>query len=273
MKILHTSDWHVGKMLRGASRLDEHRAVLAEIVGIAAAEAVDLVLVAGDLFDSAAPPPEAQQVVWEALLALRATGAAVVAIGGNHDNQSPLDALRAGVRRGRDHAARPRDPARARRRHRRSTANGEAATRRALPFVSQRYAVRAEQMFELTPPRRPALRRAHAAAHRRARGRLPPGHGQPRRRALLRARRHARRRRARRADDLRLRHRGAALPDERALRRARAPAPHATHARARARVVRGLTDPGRLRRGAGHEARARRRSRAPASLRRSRCAS
>ena len=45
-------------------------------------------LVAGDLFESAAPPPEAQRVVWDALLALRETGARVVVIGGNHDNQS-----------------------------------------------------------------------------------------------------------------------------------------------------------------------------------------
>ena len=75
MRILHTSDWHVGKLLRGHSRLDEHRAVLDEIVTVARDEAVDLVLVTGDLFDSAAPPPDAQRVVWDALLGLRATGA------------------------------------------------------------------------------------------------------------------------------------------------------------------------------------------------------
>ncbi len=92
MKILHTSDWHVGKLLRGMSRLDEHRAVLGEIVEIARAERVDVVLVSGDLFESAAPSPDAQRVVWEALLALRATGAEVIAIGGNHDNQFAFDA-------------------------------------------------------------------------------------------------------------------------------------------------------------------------------------
>ena len=59
MKLLHTSDWHVGKSIRGRSRIDEHRAVLAEIVRIADREAVDLVVVAGDLFDAAAPPPDA----------------------------------------------------------------------------------------------------------------------------------------------------------------------------------------------------------------------
>ena len=60
MRVLHTSDWHVGKTIRGRSRADEHEAVLGEIVGIADAEAVDLVLVAGDLFDSAAPAPDAE---------------------------------------------------------------------------------------------------------------------------------------------------------------------------------------------------------------------
>ena len=53
--------------------------MLAEIAAIAADEQVDLVLVTGDLFESAAPPPDAQRIVWDALLALRATGARVIA--------------------------------------------------------------------------------------------------------------------------------------------------------------------------------------------------
>ena len=55
VRFLHTGDWHVGKALRGRSRADEHRAVLAEIAALAEAEQVDAVLVAGDLFDTAAP--------------------------------------------------------------------------------------------------------------------------------------------------------------------------------------------------------------------------
>ena len=57
MKFLHTSDWHVGKGLRGRSRHDEHREVLAEIVDIARREQVDAVLIAGDLYDSSVPSP------------------------------------------------------------------------------------------------------------------------------------------------------------------------------------------------------------------------
>jgi exonuclease SbcD len=52
LRFLHTSDWHVGKMLRGRSRLEEHEAVHAEIIDIGVREKVDCVLVTGDLFDS-----------------------------------------------------------------------------------------------------------------------------------------------------------------------------------------------------------------------------
>ena len=93
MRVLHTSDWHVGKLLRGMSRIDEHRAVLTEIAEIAARDKVDLVLVAGDLFESMAPPPEAVAVAWDALVALRETAAQVVVVGGNHDHQPQLDAV------------------------------------------------------------------------------------------------------------------------------------------------------------------------------------
>jgi exonuclease SbcD len=149
MRILHTSDWHVGKTLRGASRLDEHRAVLAEIATIAAEEQVDLVLVTGDLFESAAPTPDAQRVVWDALLALRATGARVIAIGGNHDNQYALDAwspvfAAAGITL-RGHATRPELGGVVEL----GTEAGERAHVVLLPFVSQRYAIRTEQMLEL----------------------------------------------------------------------------------------------------------------------------
>lgn len=150
MKILHTSDWHVGKVLKGQSRVAEHIAVLAQVVDIARAERPDLVIVAGDLYDTAAPTPDATRLVTRALSALRGTGAAVVAIGGNHDNGPALDALRpwadaAGITlRGsvRDSAADHVIEG--------STAGGERWRLVALPFLSQRYAVRAIEMYELT---------------------------------------------------------------------------------------------------------------------------
>jgi len=150
MKILHTSDWHVGKVLKGRGRVEEHIEVLAEVVAIARDERPDLVIVAGDLFDTAAPTPDAKRIVTRALSALRATGAAVIAIAGNHDNGAELDALRAwaeaaGVTlrgtirdRAADHVVSGTTPA------------GEAWRVVALPFLSQRYAIRATEMFTLT---------------------------------------------------------------------------------------------------------------------------
>ncbi len=150
MRLLHTSDWHVGKVLKGQSRLDEQVAVLGELVRVAETEKPDLVIVAGDLFDTAAPTPDATRVVTRALSALRRTGAEVVAIAGNHDNGAALDALRswadaAGVvlrgtvrNRAEDHVVTG------------VTASGEAWRLVALPFLSQRFAVRATEMFALT---------------------------------------------------------------------------------------------------------------------------
>ena len=149
MRILHTSDWHVGKTLRGESRLEEHRAVLAEIVEIARDEQADIVLVTGDLFESAAPPPEAKRLVFETLLALHATGAKVVAIAGNHDHARELDAVApvfATV--GIVLAGTVKPPERAGVIEH-TTTTGERARIALLPFLSQRYAVRAQQVLDL----------------------------------------------------------------------------------------------------------------------------
>ena len=94
MKLLHTGDWHVGKTLRGRSRAEEHRDVLAEIAALAREHAVDFVLVAGDLFDTNAPTPESETLVYRALLDLRETGAQVAIISGNHDNPRRLGAVK-----------------------------------------------------------------------------------------------------------------------------------------------------------------------------------
>lgn len=92
VKALHTSDWHVGRTMRGRSRAEEHRAVLGEIVGQAGDSDVDLVLVAGDLFDVASPTPESEQIVYRALLDL-AEVAPVVIVAGNHDSPRRFEAL------------------------------------------------------------------------------------------------------------------------------------------------------------------------------------
>jgi exonuclease SbcD len=94
MRFLHTADWHVGKQLRGRSRLDEYEAVLEEILVAARRERVDCLLVAGDLFDSQAPPAEAERLVYNFFAELVGSGIPAVVIGGNHDHPRRLAALR-----------------------------------------------------------------------------------------------------------------------------------------------------------------------------------
>jgi exonuclease SbcD len=85
MKLLHTGDWHVGRTLHRRQRLDECADVLDEVTAIARNEDVDVVLVCGDIFEHFAPSAEAERIVYRTLLALRATGAEVIVVPGNHD--------------------------------------------------------------------------------------------------------------------------------------------------------------------------------------------
>jgi exonuclease SbcD len=87
MRLLHTSDWHLGRQFHGASLLEEQAAAMARIVELAAAAEVDAVLIAGDLYDRAIPPAEAVELFNDTVAQLAATGAAVVAIAGNHDSR------------------------------------------------------------------------------------------------------------------------------------------------------------------------------------------
>ena len=142
VKILHTADWHVGRTIRGRSREDEHRAVLAEIASIAADEQVDLVLLAGDVFDGPAPSPTTEEIVYQGLLAL-ANVAPVVLVAGNHDSPSRLSAVEPLLRLGRVQVGA--------RVAREGTVDFEdLATRIALvPFISKKGIIRAEQILSL----------------------------------------------------------------------------------------------------------------------------
>ena len=86
MRLLHTSDWHLGRSFHGASLLDEQAEALDRIVQLAREAAVDLVVIAGDLYDRAIPPAEAVSLFTDTLARLRSAGIAVVAIAGNHDS-------------------------------------------------------------------------------------------------------------------------------------------------------------------------------------------
>ena len=152
MKFLHTSDWHVGKTLKGRGRVDEQTAVLKEIVDIARREDVDAVLIAGDLYETSAPSAVAQQLLVHTLIALRDTGAEVIAMAGNHDHAATFDAYRPLMGAAGIHLVgqpRPADQGGVVTFTARST--GERVNVAVLPFLSTRYAVRATEILTGTP--------------------------------------------------------------------------------------------------------------------------
>ena len=92
MKILHTSDWHIGKRLGRHDRMAEFHDVLGEVEAIADERSVDLVLVSGDVWDRPIPPMDALTLGLETLLQL-AERRPVVAVAGNHDSAELFEAL------------------------------------------------------------------------------------------------------------------------------------------------------------------------------------
>ena len=95
MRILHTADWHLGRALEGRSRQEEHERFVDELCEIVRAEAIDVVLIAGDIFDAFTPPAAAEELYCDALARLGEGGRrAVVVIAGNHDSPERLCAVR-----------------------------------------------------------------------------------------------------------------------------------------------------------------------------------
>ena len=90
MRLLHTSDWHLGRSLHRADLRAAQSAFLDHLVEVARAERVDAVLVAGDVYDRAVPPVDAVELCEDALLRLHDTGASIVLISGNHDSARRL---------------------------------------------------------------------------------------------------------------------------------------------------------------------------------------
>jgi DNA repair protein SbcD/Mre11 len=90
MRLLHTSDWHLGRSLHRADLRDAQAGFLDGLVDTVRAERVDAVLVAGDVYDRAVPPVDAVELCEQALVRLREAGARVVVISGNHDSARRL---------------------------------------------------------------------------------------------------------------------------------------------------------------------------------------
>lgn len=90
MLLLHTSDWHLGRSLHRTDLREAQQAFLDHLVEVVRSEQVDAVLVSGDVYDRAVPPLDAVQMCGDALFRLRAAGARVILISGNHDSATRL---------------------------------------------------------------------------------------------------------------------------------------------------------------------------------------
>jgi exonuclease SbcD len=151
MRFLHTSDWHLGRSIRGRSRIDESARVLDDVVRIARDESVDAVLIAGDTFDAFGPPTEAQKLLFETLSRFVSEGRQVVLLAGNHDSAPRMDALSALLAHAgihcigtpvRDSTYRP---------VRLASKSGEAATIVAIPWINDRFVLDYERVLGTVP--------------------------------------------------------------------------------------------------------------------------
>ena len=104
MKILHTSDWHIGRCLYGRKRIQEYEAFFDWLLACLRVERIEALLVAGDIFDTGTPSNQAQELYYRFLCRVAATGCRhVVVVAGNHDSPSLLNAPREVLRRLRVH--------------------------------------------------------------------------------------------------------------------------------------------------------------------------
>lgn len=86
MRLLHTSDWHLGRSFHGVGMLDAQRAFIDQLVAFVRKESVDVVLIAGDVYDRALPAVDVVRLLDDALVRLTGAGAEVVLTSGNHDS-------------------------------------------------------------------------------------------------------------------------------------------------------------------------------------------
>ena len=91
MRILHTGDWHLGKNLEGHSRLEEQEKFLKDFITIVEQQNIDLVIIAGDVYDTSNPPAAAEKLFYDTLKKLSKNGERItLVISGNHDNPERL---------------------------------------------------------------------------------------------------------------------------------------------------------------------------------------
>lgn len=91
MRIIHTSDWHLGQNFYSKSRAAEHQSFLDWLLERAESEKVDAIIVAGDIFDTGSPPSYARELYNRFVVKLQSTGCQLVVLGGNHDSVATLN--------------------------------------------------------------------------------------------------------------------------------------------------------------------------------------
>ncbi|MDE5192088.1 exonuclease subunit SbcD [Citrobacter freundii] len=94
MRILHTSDWHLGQNFYSKSRAAEHQAFLDWLLETAQSHQVDAIIVAGDIFDTGSPPSYARELYNRFVVNLQQTGCHLVVLAGNHDSVATLNESR-----------------------------------------------------------------------------------------------------------------------------------------------------------------------------------
>lgn len=90
MRLLHTSDWHLGQHFMGKSRQAEHQALIVWLLEQVAEHSVDAVLIVGDIFDTGTPPSYARELYSQLVVRLHEAGVALLLLGGNHDSPATL---------------------------------------------------------------------------------------------------------------------------------------------------------------------------------------
>ncbi len=90
LRVLHSSDWHLGQHFMGKTRQAEHQAFCAWLLEQVRTHQVDMLLIAGDVFDTGAPPSYAREQYYRLVVELRDAGCALIVLGGNHDSPAML---------------------------------------------------------------------------------------------------------------------------------------------------------------------------------------
>lgn len=145
MRIIHTSDWHLGQHFMGKSRQAEHQAFLDWLLQQVAVQQADAVLVAGDIFDTGAPPSYARELYNRLVVALHELGVQLILLAGNHDSVATLAESQPLLARLNTLVVPAIDPDPARMVHLLRNKQGQpAALLCALPFIRPRDVLRSE---------------------------------------------------------------------------------------------------------------------------------